>query len=109
MAKTKAESSQTKAVRTAWQRVRQSLARAETAMLGVVEANRGLMKALGKAGVSMTKNARADLDARVRKLDISRHNARKQLDALTKRLVALARRAQAKAKPKRKAAKARRR
>lgn len=109
MAKKKAANSQAKAVRAAWQRVRQSLARAETAMRGVVDANRGLMKALGKAGVSMTKNARADLDARVRKLDISRQSARSQLDALTKRLVALAKRTQAKAKPKKKAAKARRR
>lgn len=103
MAKKKGGNSQTRAVRAAWQRVRQSLSRAEAAMRGVVEANRGLMKALGKAGVSMTQNARADLDARIRKLDISRNSARSQLDALTKRLVALARRAQGKAGPKKKA------
>jgi hypothetical protein len=106
MAKKKAGNTQ--AVRAAWQRVRQSLTRAEAAMRGVVDANRSLMKALGKAGVSMTKNARADLDARVRKLDVSRKSARAQLEALTKRLVALAKRAQAKAKPRKKA-KARRR
>jgi hypothetical protein len=101
MAKKKAGNSQARAVRAAWQRVRSSLTRAEAAMRGVVDANRALMKALGKAGVSMTQNARAELDARVRKLDISRQSARQQLDALTRRLMALA-------KPKKKA-KARRR
>jgi prefoldin subunit 5 len=70
----------------------------------VVDANRGLMKALGKASVSMTKSARSDLDKRIRKLDVSRQNARKQLDVLTKRLMALAK--GTKARPK---AKARRR
>jgi hypothetical protein len=90
MAKKKAGNSQARAVRAAWQRVRQSLGRAEAAMRNVVDANRALMKALGKAGVSMTKNARKDLDARIRKLDVSRQSARKQLDALTRRLMALA-------------------
>jgi hypothetical protein len=96
MAKKKAGNSQARAVRTAWQRVRRSLTRAEAAMRNLVDANRALMKALGKAGASMTQNARKDLDARVRKLDVSRQNARRQLDALTKRLISLA-------KPKKKA------
>lgn len=96
----KASASQTRQVRAAWQRVRKSLTAAEKAMLGVVEANRALMKALGSAGVSMTSSARKDLDARIRKLDVSRANARKQLDALTKRLVAMAKRAKAKVKTK---------
>jgi hypothetical protein len=96
----KAAPSQTHAVKAAWAKVRKSLTDAEKAMVNVVNANRGLMQALGKAGVSMTQSARKDLDARIRKLDISRHNAGKQLDALTKRLVALAKRAQAKVKPK---------
>lgn len=99
-AKKKAAPNQARAVRAAWQRVRKSLTQAEKAMLGVVEANRALMQALGKAGVSMTQSARKDLDARIRKLDVSRQSARKQLDALTQRLVALAKRAKAKARPK---------
>lgn len=108
MAKKKAGNSQARAVRAAWQRVRQSLTRAEAAMRGVVDANRALMKALGKAGISMTHNARIELEARIRQLDASRQSARQHLDALTRRLVALARRAPAKAGPKKKA-KARRR
>lgn len=91
MAKKKATRSQTQAVRTAWRRVRQSLTRAEAAMRGVVEANRALVRALGKAGVSMTQSARKDLDARIRKLDTSRRQARKQLDDLTRRLFKAAR------------------
>ncbi len=100
MAKKKAGNNQARAVRAAWQRVRQSLKRAESAMRGVVDANRALMKALGKAGVSMTQNARAELDARIRQLDVSRQSARKQLDALTQRLVSLAQRSATKSKTK---------
>jgi chromosome segregation ATPase len=98
MAKKKAGNNQARAVRAAWQRVRQSLKRAEGAMRGVVDANRALMKALGEAGVSMTQNARTELDARIRQLDASRQNARKQLDALTQRLMSLAKRGAAKGK-----------
>ncbi|HXG29372.1 MAG TPA: hypothetical protein VNJ47_11080 [Nevskiales bacterium] len=103
MANKKAGNDQARAVRAAWQRVRQSLKRAEGAMREVVDANRALMKALGKAGVSMTRTARAELDARVRQLDASRRNARKQLDALTQRLMSLAKRgaAKGKARPRR--------
>lgn len=99
-AKKKAAPSQTRAVKAAWARVRQSLTQAEKAMVNVVKANRGLMQALGKAGVSMTQSARMDMDARIRKLDVSKQSARKHLDQLTKRLMAMAKRAQAKVKPK---------
>jgi predicted nucleic acid-binding Zn-ribbon protein len=98
MAKKKAGNTQARAVRAAWQRVRQSLKRAENAMRGVVDANRALMKALGKAGASMTQNARAELDARIRQLDASRQNARKQLDMLARRLMSLTKRGTVKGK-----------
>ncbi len=99
-ARKKAAPSQTRAVKAAWAKVRQSLTRAEKAMVDVVNANRALMKALGNAGVSMTHSARKDMDARIRKLDVSKKSARKHLDQLTKRLVAMAKKAQAKVKPK---------
>lgn len=71
MAKKKKSSvSQTDAVRAAWTNVRDALTQTEAAVRNLLSANRELMKALRKAGASP-------------------ENARKQFDALAKRIAAL--------------------
>jgi hypothetical protein len=71
--------------------VRKALGNAESSMAALVDANRGLLKALSKAGTSMTSQARKEFNARVRKLDKGRASARKQLNDLVKRLKTLRR------------------
>lgn len=87
-------------VRAAWDKVRQALTRAEASMTALIEANKGLLRSLGKAGASVTNNARAELNSRIKKLEKSRQNVRKQLNALAKRLMALGKKPKAKARPK---------
>jgi hypothetical protein len=99
MAQKKKAGSQSE-VRAAWNRVRQALTRAEASMTALIEANKALLRSLGKAGASVTQNARTELNARIRKLEKNRQNARKQLNALAKRFMAMGKKPAARARPK---------
>jgi hypothetical protein len=87
MATKKKGAAQSSQVRAAWQRVQKALKQSEAAMRAVVEANAGLLRALSKAGMSMTQNARGELDARIKQLDSRRKKATKQLNDLAQRLM----------------------
>lgn len=70
MAKKKPARGQNQAVGAAWKKVRKSLTQAEAALRKLVQANRELVQALRRAGASPA-------------------NARRQFDALAKRLAEL--------------------
>lgn len=70
MAKKKTGGADAQAVKAAWQKVRDALTQTETAVRNLLAANRELMHALRTAGASPA-------------------NARKQFDALAKRIAAL--------------------
>lgn len=87
MAKKKAARGQNQAVGAAWKKVRSALNQAETALGKLVESNRELVQALRRAGASP-------------------ENARRQFDALAKRLrdlLAKGKKSKAAARPARKA------